>query len=100
MTEGRGMTKTKTITFENGYRRLQEIADEVNRAEIPVDRMGDLFAEGKGLEKALTDHLAAQKARIEQIERGEEVQTFRIATESANGNGNGNSAESSEDVPF
>jgi exodeoxyribonuclease VII small subunit len=87
MTEGRGMTetKTKTITFENGYRRLQEIADEVNRAEIPVDRMGDLFAEGKGLEKALTDHLAAQKARIEQIERGEEVQTFRIATESATG---------------
>ncbi len=91
MTEGRGMTKTKTktITFENGYRRLQEIADEVNRAEIPVDRMGDLFAEGKGLEKALTDHLAAQKARIEQIERGEEVQTFRIATASANGNESG-----------
>jgi len=94
MTEGSGMTKTKTITFENGYRRLQEIADEVNRAEIPVDRMGDLFAEGKGLEKALTDHLAAQKARIEQIERGEEVQTFRIATEkSANGNGSGSGGD-------
>ncbi len=76
------MTEPITITFEKGYQRLQEIAEEVNRAEVPVDRMGDLFAEGKGLEKALTDHLSAQKARIEQIERGEEVQTFRIASES------------------
>jgi exodeoxyribonuclease VII small subunit len=87
--------KTKTITFEKGYRRLQEIADNVNRDEIDVDEMADLFAEGKGLERALTEHLAAQKTRIERIERGEEVQTFRIATESANGNGR---AKKSEDV--
>lgn len=75
------MTEPTPITFEQGYRRLQQIADEVNQSEIPVDRMGDLFAEGKGLEKALTDHLEAQKARIERIERGEEIQAFRIAPE-------------------
>ena len=44
------MTEPKAITFEKGYLRLQEIAEEVNRAEVPVDRMGDLFAEGKGSE--------------------------------------------------
>lgn len=74
------MTEVKTITFEEGYRRLREIAEEVNETEVPVDRMGDLFAEGKGLDKALTDHLAAQKERIEKIERGDEVQAFRIAS--------------------
>ena len=72
------MNEPRTITFEEGYRRLQEIADEVNETEVPVDRMGDLFAEGKGLDKALTDHLAEQKERIEKIERGEEIQAFRV----------------------
>lgn len=89
------MTEPRAITFEKGYLRLQEIAEEVNRTEVPVDRMGDLFAEGKGLEKALTDHLAAQKARIEQIERGEEVQTFRIT-----GEPDGENGSSGDDLPF
>jgi exodeoxyribonuclease VII small subunit len=74
------MSEPTTITFEEGYRRLQEIAEEVNETEVPVDRMGDLFAEGKGLDKALTDHLAQQKERIEKIERGDEVQAFRISS--------------------
>ena len=72
------MSEPTAVTFEEGYRRLQEIAEEVNKDEVPVDRMGDLFAEGKGLDKALTDHLAEQKTRIERIERGEEIQAFRI----------------------
>jgi len=63
------MTKPTTITFSKGYERLQEIANEVNQAEIPVDVLGDRFAEGKGLEKALNDYLAGERARIEQIER-------------------------------
>jgi exonuclease VII small subunit len=88
------MTEPKAITFEKGYLRLQEIAEEVNRAEVPVDRMGDLFAEGKGLEKALTGHLEEQKARMERIERGEEVQAFRITSENGD-----RPAESNEDSP-
>jgi exodeoxyribonuclease VII small subunit len=76
------MSEATPITFEAGYRRLQEIAEQVNQTEVPVDRMGDLFAEGKGLDRALTDHLAEQKARIERIERGEEIQAFRIASPS------------------
>jgi exonuclease VII small subunit len=79
------MTKPTTITFGKGYERLQEIADEVNQAEIPVDVLGDRFAEGKGLEKALSDYLAGEKARIEQIEKGEEIQAFRIVGESDEG---------------
>ena len=76
------MTEPKPITFEAGYRRLQEIAEEVNQAEVPVDRMADLFAEGKGLDRALTDHLAEQRTRIERIERGDEIQAFQIVPSS------------------
>jgi exodeoxyribonuclease VII small subunit len=72
------MSAPTPITFEDGYRRLQEIAEQVNEEEVPVDRMADLFAEGKGLEKALANHLAEQQARIEGIERGDEVHAFRI----------------------
>jgi exodeoxyribonuclease VII small subunit len=75
------MTEPIAISFEDGYRRLQAIAEEVNQTEVPVDRMGDLFAEGRGLEKALTDHLTAQKARIERIEKGDEIQAFHITSE-------------------
>jgi exodeoxyribonuclease VII small subunit len=95
------MTEPTPITFEKGYRRLQEIADEVNRTEVPVDRMGDLFAEGKGLEKALTDHLDAQKARIEQIERGEEIQAFRITSETDDDASRGVApSDPDDDLPF
>lgn len=72
------MSKVKTVTFEDGYERLQTIAERVNSEEVPVDELCDLFAEGKGLEKALSDYLAEQKARVEQIERGEGVQTFKV----------------------
>jgi len=72
------MSEPTSITFEAGYRRLQEIADEVNQTEVPVDRMADLFAEAKGLDKVLTDHLEGQRARIEKIERGEDIQAFKI----------------------
>ena len=71
------MSDTQTITFEAGYRRLQAIAEEVNGTEVPVDRLADLFAEGKALERSLTDHLAEQRARIERM-RGEEAQSVRI----------------------
>ena len=72
------MSNVKTVTFEDGYERLQTIAERVNSEEVPVDELCDLFAEGKGLEKALSDYLAEQKARVEQIERGEGVQTFKV----------------------
>jgi exodeoxyribonuclease VII small subunit len=68
----------QSITFEDGYRRLQTIAERLGADEVPVHEMCDLFAEGKGLEQALGRYLAEQKARVEAIERGEGVQPFRV----------------------
>lgn len=72
------MSQSTDVTFEAGYRRLQEIADRLGSDEVPVHEMCDLFAEGKGLEHALGDYLSQQKARVEAIERGEGMRAFRV----------------------
>ena len=66
------------LTFEQGFQRLQEIAGRLGADDVPVSEMCDLFAEGKGLERALTGFLDTQRARVESIERGEGVREFRI----------------------
>lgn len=66
------------LTFEQGYTRLQAIADRLNENDVPVSEMCDLFAEGKGLERSLTAFLDTQRARVEAIDRGEGIHTFEI----------------------
>ncbi len=66
------------LSFEAGYERLQEISGRLNEDEVPVSEMCDLFAEGKGLEIALTGFLDTQRDRVESIERGEGIRAFRI----------------------
>jgi exodeoxyribonuclease VII small subunit len=72
------VSQSTEITFEAGYRRLQDIAERLGSDEVPVHEMCDLFAEGKGLEQALGDDLAQQKERVEAIERGEGMRAFRV----------------------
>lgn len=72
------MSGPSDITFETGYRRLQDIAERLGSDEVPVHEMCDLFAEGKGLEQALGSYLSQQKARVDAIERGEGVRAFRV----------------------
>lgn len=72
------MTESTPITFEKGYRRLQEISERVSSDEVPVHEMCELFAEGKGLERALSVYLAEQRSRVECIERGEEIRAFKV----------------------
>jgi exonuclease VII small subunit len=77
-------TQTPTeLTFEAGYERLKIIAERIDQEEVPVSELCDLFAEGKGLEVALTKYLDTQKTRLETIERGEGVQAFRIVAAGA-----------------
>jgi exonuclease VII small subunit len=72
------MTEPTALTFDEGYTRLQTIAKRVTSEEVPVAEMCDLFAEGKGLQKSLTEYLDEQKSRVAAIERGEGIQAFRI----------------------
>jgi exonuclease VII small subunit len=77
------MSNTKELTFEAGYERLQTIAERINKEEVAVSEMCDLFAEGKGLEQALTGYLDTQSQRVDAIERGEGIQAFRIVAPTA-----------------
>jgi exodeoxyribonuclease VII small subunit len=80
MTPTTDVTEDSTeLPFEQAYERLQSIANRLNEDEVPVSEMCDLFAEGKGLELALTEFLDTQRERVEAIERGEGIQTFRIS---------------------
>lgn len=74
---------TTALTFERGYERLQQIAVRLNQEDVPVSEMCDLFAEGKGLEQALTDYLDQQRARVDAIQNGEGVRAFVITSEAA-----------------
>jgi exodeoxyribonuclease VII small subunit len=69
---------TTTLTFEDGYERLQRIATRLNQEDVPVSEMCDLFEQGKDLEQALTAYLDTQKARVEAIQNGEGVRRFSI----------------------
>jgi exodeoxyribonuclease VII small subunit len=93
------MSETTNVTFENGYRRLQDISERVNSDEVPVHEMCDLFAEGKGLATALTSYLDEQKARVEAIERGDEIHAFRVVAPSGEAGGGETENTPGDDVP-
>jgi exonuclease VII small subunit len=74
-----GAPQAVELTFEQGYDRLQQIAQRLGEEQVPVGEMCELFAEGRGLELALTEFLDGERARVEAIERGEGVRAFRIS---------------------
>ncbi len=94
------MSESKPISFEAGYRRLQEISERVASDEVPVHEMCDLFAEGKGLDQALTAYLSEQKSRVEAIERGEGIQAFRIVPPGEEAPVASAPAPSDDQIPF
>jgi exodeoxyribonuclease VII small subunit len=71
------------LSFEQGYDRLQEIARRLADEQVSVSEMCELFAEGRGLELALTEFLDSERARVEAIERGEGIRAFRISRATA-----------------
>ncbi|MHB8492788.1 MAG: exodeoxyribonuclease VII small subunit [Solirubrobacteraceae bacterium] len=78
-------TQPMQITFEAGYERLKAIAERIDEEEVPVSEMCDLFAEGRGLERALSEYLDTQQARLEEIERGEGVAAYKIVASAQEG---------------
>ena len=87
------------LSFEHGYARLQAIAERLGQAEVPVSEMCDLFAEGKGLELALTEFLDTERARVEAIERGEGLRRFRISRGDATGAGSSAPGRADDGAP-
>lgn len=67
------------LPFGAAYDRLQEVAAELGAdATMAPDRLIALLREGKGLERALRDHLERVEQDVRAIEDGDGAVPFRI----------------------
>lgn len=76
-------TNVNEVTFEDGYEELKSIVTRLDAEEVSVHEMCELFARGKGLEKALRGYLETQQGQLNEIEAGENLPEFAIVAPSA-----------------
>ena len=63
------MTKksSKTRTFEEALRRLEEIVESLEQGSVPLDQALDLYEEGVRLSKECADRLKTAEQRIKKL---------------------------------
>jgi exodeoxyribonuclease VII small subunit len=70
------------ITFEQGYEELKGIVSRLDDPELPVHEMFEGFRRGKGLEKALRGYLQEREGELAELEEGNNLPEFEIASPS------------------
>jgi exodeoxyribonuclease VII small subunit len=70
------------ITFEQGYEELKGIVSRLDDPELPVHEMFAGFRRGKGLEKALRAYLQEREGELAELEEGNNLPEFEIASPS------------------
>jgi len=58
-------TSRKPSSFEQKYERLQAILDEIEREDIPLERLLKLFEEGVGLVRDCSAYLEEARLKVE-----------------------------------
>ncbi len=71
------------ITFEQGYEELKGIVSRLDDPELPVHEMFEGFRRGKGLEKALRAYLQEREGELAELEEGNNLPEFEIASSSS-----------------
>ena len=71
------------ITFEQGYEELKAIVSRLDDPELPVHEMFEGFRRGKGLEKALRTYLQEREGELAELEEGNNLPEFEIASPSS-----------------
>jgi exodeoxyribonuclease VII small subunit len=80
----RGSAQTgEQITFEQGYEELKGIVSRLDDPELPVHEMFEGFRRGKGLEKALRAYLQEREGELAELEEGNNLPEFEIASPSS-----------------
>lgn len=59
--------KKKTISFEEGLERLESIAGQMERGELPLDELMKLYEEGIKLSGELKEKLDAASSRMMEV---------------------------------
>lgn len=62
--------KKKTISFEEGLERLESIAVQMERGELPLDELMKLYEEGIKLSSELNQKLDAASSRMMEVRLG------------------------------
>ena len=62
--------KKKTISFEEGLERLESIAVQMERGELPLDELMKLYEEGIKLSDELNQKLDAASSRMMEVRLG------------------------------
>ncbi len=60
----------KTVSFEEAYKKLEQIAQKLENPEISLDESIALFEEGVKLSKYCSEVLEKAKQKIEILENG------------------------------
>jgi exodeoxyribonuclease VII small subunit len=71
------------ISFEQGYEELKGIVGRLDDPELPVHEMFEGFRRGKGLEKALRAYLQEREGELAELEEGNNLPQFEIASPSS-----------------
>lgn len=71
------------ITFEQGYEELKGIVSRLDDPELAVHEMFEGFRRGKGLEKALRAYLQEREGELAELEEGNNLPEFEIASPSS-----------------
>jgi exodeoxyribonuclease VII small subunit len=80
----KGSAQTREqITFEQGYEELKGIVSRLDDPELPVHEMFEGFRRGKGLEKALRAYLQEREGELAELEEGNNLPEFEIASPSS-----------------
>ena len=77
-----GQAKPREIVFEAGYERMKEIGTRLDSGDVPVAEMCDLYAEGKGLGRALMEYLDEREGELQEIDEGRNLPRFKVVATS------------------
>jgi exodeoxyribonuclease VII small subunit len=80
---GENPQSREQITFEQGYEELKRIVSRLDDPELPVHEMFEGFRRGKGLEKALRAYLQEREGELTELEEGNNLPEFEIASPSS-----------------
>ncbi|MDE0934166.1 MAG: exodeoxyribonuclease VII small subunit [Novosphingopyxis baekryungensis] len=58
---------TDQLSFEESLKRLEDIVNQLERGDVPLDKSIDLYAEGDRLRAQCQKRLDAARAKIDQI---------------------------------
>ena len=64
--------KKKPVTFEQGLERLELIAGQMEKSDLPLDELLKLYEEGMKLSAELTQKLDEIDGRMQEVQMGHE----------------------------